>query len=248
MGLDPSTGDQDAIVVVGSGEQKLVDVIEHHDENGNLIHRDSVWIFEGDLFRSVTGPAVASSNARHLFFLRNDHLLSVDTEEAVLSEGPRIEDAQLLAFSDTDRSLFALTNCCPNRILEYDVGSGQVREAAVVGTGRNVLADVVEAYDEDGNLVHSDSVFMFEGDMFRVSFGMAAYDEPSNTVFLNRNRRVVSVAIQEGAEIVDSEISADLSIVGFSDAAAGVFVEDLPPDWAAKDAVPNPLGRGARYG
>lgn len=242
--LDPSTGDQDVIVEVGTAERKLEDVFEHRDEYGNVIHRDSVWIYEGDMFGSVAGPAIASSDARHLFLLRNDRLLSVDTEEASVSEGPRMEDMQLLAYSEADRSLFLFTNCCPNRILEYSLDSGRIHDVAVAGTGRNILADVIEEYDEVGNLVYRDSLWMFEGDMFRVSFGIAAYDESTNTIFLNRNRRLVSVAVSKDAEVVESDMSGAFSIVGFTDAVSGVFREELPAIRTAEiRAVPNPLAR-----
>lgn len=242
--LDPSTGEQDVIVEVGTAERKLADVFEHRDEYGNVIHRDSMWIYEGDMFGSVAGPAIASSDARHLFFLRNDRLLSVDTEEASVSEGPRMEDMQLLAYSEADRLLYLFTNCCPNRILEYSLDSGRIDDVAVAGTGRNILADVIEEYDEDGHLVFRDSLWMFEGDMFRVSFGIAAHDESTNTLFLNRNRRLVSVAVSEDAEVVESGMSADFSIVGFTNAASGVFREDMPAIRTAEiRAVPNPLDR-----
>ena len=217
VAIDPFTGARSVIAEVGTTENVLVDVIIEYDENGNEVSRDSLWELRGDFFSTVTGPSLPSADEGRVFFIRNEHLLLVETISGQLIEGPLMDEQRLLAYDEVKEALYFRTGCCPNKLQKYSLGDRQLTTIAEIGTS---------------------------SDRFPISLGMMVYDEVNEQFYLRRNDKLLIVSLAGEEVIAENEVLNELSIVGGLSHATTIGYEDeidLENDLSAITANPNPF-------
>lgn len=139
----------------------------------------------GDTFATVTGPAVASSDA--LYTIRNGRLVAVDLGTGVVTEGstdlplPEVTgtagtwlyrtEREVVTNPDTSRTFTA-------RLLRQPLAGGPDAPADTVAVFGTALVDTSGA---------------FVGDSFLASFGISFYDAAGDRILLNRNGQLVEV-------------------------------------------------------
>lgn len=139
----------------------------------------------GDLFSTVTGPAVASSDA--LYTIRNGRLLEVDLATGALNEGAG--DLSLPEVSGTDGTWLYRTEreeTGPDTLRTY---TGRLLRQPLAG-GPDAAADTVAVL---GVATVDAGTGAIDGDVFLASLGMAFYDEGGDRLLLNRNGMLLEV-------------------------------------------------------
>lgn len=217
--VDPDTEETTEVAVVGGGVS---------DEDG----------YEGDVFGSVTGPAVLASAPARLFTVRNGRFLSTSLPGGTLDEQAEADSSDLLAYAPERGTLLTYTRDLPAGgvgeakffISEYDPATGEQTDQVQVGSG---------VFVEEGG------VQQFEGDVFTVSTGIALLDSVGDRVLLNRNGTLVEVDVAKGTVAERTELG-DIRIIG-SPSAITTDAEGQPDAAAFQVAVyPNPFRDAAR--
>ena len=220
LALDPSDASAEEIAVVGEGVS---------NEAG----------YEGDLFSSVTGPAITGSDPFRLFTVRNGQLLTVDLPSGELTEGTDFGNGQLLAYAPSTNGILVyersfepdddtgMTGSFTYFVRERDAATGDLLAEVVVGTG---------ALIEGGN---------YEGDVYTASLGMAVFDAPSDRVFLNRNGQLVAVDLADGL-VTQYETLGNVRIVGSAAPITTAVGADSATPGLSLASYPNPFRHTAR--
>ncbi len=101
--------------------------------------------------------------------------------------------------AQSDPLVLGMTPCCPNTIVQYNTQTGGMEVIAEVGTGEYVVTDIIDSYDEFGNLVGQDTVWTFQGDFFTGTIGGSVFDEASGNLYLIRNFKLIRISTEDGS-------------------------------------------------
>ena len=215
VAIEPESGERSVIAEIGTGEYVVVDILEEYDADGNLIRSDTMRAYQGDIFNSITGPSLASADGSQVFFIRNKHLLSVETSSGQLTEGPWMPEQSLMAIDEVEQILYLRTRCCPNKLQKYDLEEGILTTVAEIGT---------------------------DSDQFVLTLGGAIYDSVNKQFYLRRNKKLLTVTMSGELYVEQREAYNSFSVVGGLDQATRVGVERDPDKiHSGLLASPNPF-------
>ena len=178
IALDPASGRFDDVARVGQAvfDSTGFDDFPEFDGGGGGL---PIWE-ETDSFASVTGPAVQDYEGGRLFTLRNGRVVTVNVKSGRVEEGTALNDAMLLEYDESQVSLY-LPTCCPNRVLRYDVETGETAVLGEVGTST---------------------------DAFSASTGISLYDPFNRRIWLNRNDSLLTVRLPDPPSAVAPSAAA----------------------------------------